>query len=71
MLGPSTRAGTVSVTTTFRARDGPRLVPLTLPWHFFPGPPRFGSSALAILRSACREGDFGGAAHAAGEPEHH
>ncbi|KJS52047.1 hypothetical protein VM98_33780, partial [Streptomyces rubellomurinus subsp. indigoferus] len=60
MLGPATRAGRVSVTTTFRAGDGLRWVTVARHWICCPGTTGLVTSALAMLRFACGEGELVG-----------
>ncbi len=56
MAGLLTPAGTVSVTMTSRAREGPLLVTVTRHWICWPGTTGLVSSALDTVRLACGEG---------------
>ncbi len=56
MEAPVTPAGTWSVTTTFRARDGPLLVTVTRHWICAPGTTGLVSSVFEMVRLACGEG---------------
>ncbi len=64
MLAPVTPVGTVSVTTTSRAREGPLLETVTRHWICCPGTTGLVSSALETVRSACVEGVLVGEATA-------